>query len=568
MAPLGQETGIEAFDLLGDERVVAGRIVVGLHINHIGQVVEIAVAQGIVAAQEHARGIDGRKIDVHLRAHVDHGANLQQIEHTTAVFCIDFDGELDLHRSTHGFFAHLQHLAHDLRERHDVVLQDADETDDFSPAGIQAGIDHLVGGIECRGDELQRAVGIGHFDGQAQEIEAVVHREVLAHVLQVEGAEARLRFAQRHLGVGRLQHARRMSRTDAQRAAAVHNIFAQAEGETHRALFGALVVEGIVIERAPHARNVGIEVVAVAAADHFLQHHGHFLLVDHIARGLHVGLRVLEIDRSIHAFDGIAKHGEHAPVVVEIGHHVGVVDAGKRLVMAVFEQRTGAHRHGTTEGIDKSEEVAFELFGQTGATKGIENRGVVDIRQSQLVEIVRLHELLEKIGAEHHRFGDHDGGVVETVDFGVVFHQIVDEGQTASLAAERTFADAGEIGVPVEAIAAEHGDHAAVLHQTVLHNGFKDDAAMRIEVAQFFPRELFHKLGGGKERTAAEPARNVVARDVIEQRIGRNGEDGVLHLLEIARAGHLFERAGVTKHEIAEAEMLFHGATQIDGHLF
>ena len=84
---------------------------------------------------------------------------------------------------------------------------------------------------------------------------------------------------------------------------------------------------------------------------------------------------------------------------------------------------------------------------------------------------------------------------------------------------------------------------------------------MRIEVAQFFPRELFHKLGGRKKRTAAEPARNVVACDVIEQRIGRNGEDGVLHLLEIARAGHLFERTGVTKHEIAEAEMLFHGAT-------
>ena len=60
----------------------------------------------------------------------------------------------------------------------------------------------------------------------------------------------------------------------------------------------------------------------------------------------------------------------------------------------------------------------------------------------------------------------------------------------------------------------------------------------------------------------------MVARDVIEQRIGRNGEDGVLHLLEIACTGHLFERAGVAKHEIAEAEMLFHGATQVDGHLF
>ena len=91
---------------------------------------------------------------------------------------------------------------------------------------------------------------------------------------------------------------------------------------------------------------------------------------------------------------------------------------------------------------------------------------------------------------------------------------------------------------------------------------------MGIEVAQFFPRELFHKFGRGKQRTTAEPARNVVARDVIEERIGRHTEDSVLHLLEIAGARHFFERAGVTKHEIAEAEMLFHGATQIDGHLF
>ena len=78
--------------------------------------------------------------------------------------------------------------------------------------------------------------------------------------------------------------------------------------------------------------------IAVATAHHFLEHDGHFLLVDHIARGLHVGFRVLEKHRGVHPLDGIAEHGEHAPVVVEIGHHVGVVDPGKRLVMTVFEQ--------------------------------------------------------------------------------------------------------------------------------------------------------------------------------------------------------------------------------------
>ena len=208
------------------------------------------------------------------------------------------------------------------------------------------------------------------------------------------------------------------------------------------------------------------------------------------------------------------------------------------------------------------------MFGQTRAPEGIENLGIVHIGKRELIEIVRLHEFLEQIGAEHHGLGNHDGGVVEAIDFGVGFDEIVDESQTAPFAAERTFADAGEIGVAVETIAAEYGDDTAVFHQPILHDGFKDDAPVGIEVAQFFPRELFHKLGRGKQRATAEPTRNVVARDVIEERIGRHTEDGVLHLLEIAGARHFLERAGVAKHEIAEAEMLFHGTTQIDGHLF
>ena len=127
---------------------------------------------------------------------------------------------------------------------------------------------------------------------------------------------------------------------DAEGQAAVDDVLAQTEGEADDAFVGALIVDGIVVERASHARDGRIEARAVLLPHDLLDDDGHLLLVDDVARGLHVGFRVLEVDRSIDALDGIRKHEEHPAAVVEIGHHISVVDTGKRLVVAVFEERT------------------------------------------------------------------------------------------------------------------------------------------------------------------------------------------------------------------------------------
>ena len=82
-------------------------------------------------------------------------------------------------------------------------------------------------------------------------------------------------------------------------------------------------------------------------------------MVYDVARGLHIGFGVFEKDRGINAFDSIAEHMEHAVSVVEKGHHVGVVNAGEGLIVAVFEQRTGADGNGTAGGFDEGEDVAF-----------------------------------------------------------------------------------------------------------------------------------------------------------------------------------------------------------------
>ena len=79
--------------------------------------------------------------------------------------------------------------------------------------------------------------------------------------------------------------------------------------------------------------------IAILVAHYLLQDDGHFLLVDDVAGGLHVGLRVAEEHRCIYPLDGIAEHAEHLVLVVQIGNHVRVVDSGEGLVVRVFEQR-------------------------------------------------------------------------------------------------------------------------------------------------------------------------------------------------------------------------------------
>ena len=97
-----------------------------------------------------------------------------------------------------------------------------------------------------------------------------------------------------------------------------------------------------------------------------------------------------------------------------------------------------------------------------------------------------------------------------------MLHDVVDEGKTTTFASQRTFSDARKIGITVKTIATEHGNDSLVFHAAVVHNGFKDGATVGIDVLELLPRELFDKLSSGEHGSTAQPARHVVAGDVIE----------------------------------------------------
>ena len=224
--------------------------------------------------------------------------------------------------------------------------------------------------------------------------------------------------------------------------------------------------------------------------------------------------------------------------------------------MRVFEQRRRAHGDGRLHHVEEGEEVFDQTVGQLGLEEIAQDGGVVHVRQGHLVEVVGLHELVEHVGTEHHGLGDGYAGVVELLEFGMALHQVVDEGQATALASQRAFADAGKVGVAVEAVALEDGHHALVLHLAVLDDGFEDNLPVGIHVLQGVPGDGFQEFGDGEHGARIEPAADVVAADVVEERLRGDGKQNVLQFLEVLHAGYLFHRFGVAEDEVAEAEVV------------
>ena len=168
-------------------------------------------------------------------------------------------------------------------------------------------------------------------------------------------------------------------------------------------------------------------------AHHLLQDDCHLLLVDDIGGGRHVVLRTAVEDRGIDRLDGIGEEFHTTVFVLDVGNHVGAVDAGKRLVMRVFEQRRGTDGDRPLDHLHEGLDVAHQAVGQMATQEDAEDIFVRRIAQSHLVELVLVHELVEDVGAEHYGLGD-TGDVVLALQVLVVDEHAVQERQTATFA--------------------------------------------------------------------------------------------------------------------------------------
>ena len=376
---------------------------------------------------------------------VHYRTNLQQIELTAYVhtpfliaggLIVDIASQLYLHRTAHAFLTVLHGHLQQLWQREHLLLQHATKGDDLSASLVIAVIDTLVRKIEGGGYIAQRSVGVGLLHFQFLDIETVIHLELRARMLHIEGIETCLRLLQGDVHLAHLQNLRGMIGTNAERLTAVNDIFTQSEGQRGNSFLGSLVVDGIIVQRTQHAGDIRIIMVSVLLADHFLQDDGHLLLVNHIGGGCHIRLGVLVIDGGIHTLDGSRHHLQHLILIIQIGYHIGTVNAGERLVMAVFQQRTAADGNRRTGCLEEGKEVGYILIGQLRTEEMLQDFLVRGIAEGNLVKIVGIHELIEHIRTEHHRLRDAHLHAFKLIEFGMLLDNVIQECQATALAAQ------------------------------------------------------------------------------------------------------------------------------------
>ena len=297
-----------------------------------------------------------------------------------------------------------------------------------------------------------------------------------------------------------------------------------------------------------------------------MQDDGHFLLVDDIGGCRHVGLGVAVVDRGIHTLDGTGQHPQHLVLVVEVGNHIGTVDSGEGLIVGILQERRRTDGNGRSRRVEEGEEVGHQRVGQLCPEEVFQDFLIAGIAQCNLIEIVRLHELVEDVRTEHDGLRDTDLGVIETGELRMHLHDVVKESQATSLASQRAVADAGEVGIAVVLVTVEDSHHADVLHVTVLHDGIEDDLPVDIHILKLVPSDVLEIFRHGEDGPGAQPAAHVVARDVAQHRLAGYLEDVVLQLLEVAHPHDFLVGLGVAEDEVAEAHVVLHDLAEVTGH--
>ena len=189
------------------------------------------MSERIMRPKQAARVVYGRQVFVkHLLA-VHYRAHLQQVEFARAV-TVYIAGELNLHRPFHPLGSIFHSHLHQFGQREHSHLQHSAERYNLTAAIIEAVAYHLVIGVVCRTDIVQRAVSLGILHFKLQNVESVVYLEVAADVSHVERIELRLSLSESNLHLAGLQHLSWMIRTDAQSLSSIDDILAQSERKT------------------------------------------------------------------------------------------------------------------------------------------------------------------------------------------------------------------------------------------------------------------------------------------------------------------------------------------------
>ena len=120
---------------------------------------------------------------------------------------------------------------------------------------------------------------------------------------------------------------------------------------------------------------------------------------------------------------------------------------------------------------------------------------VGNVGQSNFVQVVIKHKLIENIGAQHHGTWDGDDNIIIFIEQAFLFDERIQKSQATGFASDGTVANTGKTEVFVEAFAVELGDDAPRFIQPVVGNGIEKKTADFIQIGKIIGTEIPEEFG-------------------------------------------------------------------------
>jgi hypothetical protein len=116
-----------------------------------------------------------------------------------------------------------------------------------------------------------------------------------------------------------------------------------------------------------------IKALILPGAHHFLQDHCHLLGLPASGDGAAVVSGSLEVGRCIHKFDRFDQFAEaFVGVRLVVGHHLGTVNAGERMLEGVFEKAGRPYGQGQPGPLAQRPQIADEFHREVGVQEGVD----------------------------------------------------------------------------------------------------------------------------------------------------------------------------------------------------
>ena len=297
---------------------------------------------------------------------------------------------------------------------------------------------------------------------------------------------------------------------------AAHHVGTQPDGGNGEPVFRLDVGEGIEVVRLCHAADFRVIAPVMLVADHFLQDYRHFLFLDHVVDGVEVRPRLGREDGGVHQLDSVFRVPRPSlEVRVIVRQEVGGVHAGKGLVERVLEQPGGAYRQRFGHHAEVFPQFCPQFLRQSCRPEGVDDVVVLLVGVEDVVKVVLLDKVVKFIDADHRRFGYHHLQVGNEFFKVHVLDEVGEERQPASLAAERAFAEAGNVAVGVYQQRVEVDDASPQFFQFRRLEDVGDEAARFLRVFEIAETVTAQFFGEVDFRPRHEPRGDAVALGVV-----------------------------------------------------